>query len=134
MKSRLATAALVQKWSLGCQLRFQFKNEASVTNCTFSSKMKLQLSIEILTKMMKKYIFFNDIAPTWHQRGQFEHKFQKVTRSYFLFFNKWVILTQNSSFVLIVKLASKILMSFVVETRSHQNHLNVHSSATFWLS
>ena len=97
MKSRLATAALVQKWSLGCQLRFQFKNEASVTNCTFSSKMKLQLSIEILTKMMKKYIFFNDIAPTWHQRGQFEHKFQKVTRSYFLFFNKWVILTQNSS-------------------------------------
>ena len=56
--------------------------------------MKFQLSIEILTKMMKKYIFFNDIAPTWHQRGQFEHKFQKVVISY-IFFNKWNILTQN---------------------------------------
>ena len=35
--------------------------------------------------MMKKKI--NYTAPTWHQIGQFEHKFQKVVGSY-NFFNK----------------------------------------------
>ena len=35
------------------------------------------------------------MAPTWHQRSQFEHKFQKVVRCYIFFFN-WAILTQNS--------------------------------------
>ena len=39
--------------------------------------MKPQLLTEALTKMIKKNIFFNDMTPTWHQRGQFEHKFQK---------------------------------------------------------
>ena len=33
---------------------------------------------------------------TWYQIGQFEYKFQKIVRSYIYFFNKWVILTQNS--------------------------------------
>ena len=36
------------------------------------------------------------MALTWHQRGHFEHKFQKVVRWY-IFFNKWIILTQNST-------------------------------------
>ena len=46
---------------------------------------------------MKKKIFFNDIKPMWHQRGQFEYEFQKMVRSY-IFFNKWPISTQNSIF------------------------------------
>ena len=46
-----------------------------------------------LTKMTKKNIF-NDMAPTWHQRGQFEHKFERVVRCYNFFFKR-AILTQN---------------------------------------
>ena len=37
------------------------------------------------------------MAPTWYQRGQFEHKFQKMIR-YYKFFFKWAILTQNSKY------------------------------------
>ena len=87
MKFQLVIAALVQKWNLSYQLRFQFKNEFSVDNYNFSSKtkalvggnrgfsskikshnynfnlkMKYQLSIEVLTKIMKKYIY---IFITW---------------------------------------------------------------------
>ena len=36
------------------------------------------------------------MAPTLHQRGQFEHKFKKMVRCY-NFFQKWTILTQNSN-------------------------------------
>ena len=57
--------------------------------------MKHQLPIETLTKMINKKKI-NDMALTWHQRGHFEHKFQKVVRWY-IFFNKWIILTQNST-------------------------------------
>ena len=45
MKPQLTTAILVKKI------------ETSVGNCDFSSKMKSRLSIEALTKMMKKEIF-----------------------------------------------------------------------------
>ena len=30
-------------------------------------------------------MFFNDVAPMWHQRGQFEHKFKKGVRCYNFF-------------------------------------------------
>ena len=44
-------------------------------------KMKLHLTIKAFTKILKKiYIFIYGMALTWHQRGQFEYKFQKVIR------------------------------------------------------
>ena len=54
--------------------------------------MKLQNWDFNLNDKKKK---FNNMAFMWH-RGQFEYKFQKVVISY-IFFNKWVILTQNST-------------------------------------
>ena len=56
--------------------------------------MKPRLPTATFTIMTKKKKF-NDMAPTWHQRGQFEQKFKKVVRCC-NFFQKWVILTQNS--------------------------------------
>lgn len=35
---------------------------------------------------MKKNIF-NDMTHMWHQRGQFEHKFEKVVKCYNFFLN-----------------------------------------------
>ena len=64
-------------------------------NCGFSTKMKSRFPTAAFTMMTGKKIFFNDVAPTWHQRGQFEHKFKKMVRCY-NFFQKWDILTQNS--------------------------------------
>ena len=64
MKPRLATVVLVQKLSLSCQLRLQFKNEVLVGNCGFSSKMKPQLPTTTLTKITKNKIKFNDIVFT----------------------------------------------------------------------
>ena len=58
------------------------------------------------------------MAPTCHQKGQFEHKFQKMVRCY-NFFKKWAILTQNSPFLLVI--LSHVLTDEGLEV--YPNHL-----------